>query len=64
MNEFAPAVGNKKKRKMKLQEVPKRVDNFSRLKLECGHSNYHRKCIIDWLKITPECPLCKKVINI
>ena len=31
--------------------------------LECGHK-FHRKCIADWLKKEPNCPMCRMKFNI
>lgn len=38
----------------------------NRITLECGHSQFHRGCIKDWLKSqTPAtCPVCKSVSNL
>jgi len=38
----------------------------NRITLECGHSQFHRGCIKDWLKRqTPAvCPVCKSVSNL
>lgn len=29
------------------------------IKIECNHY-YHKKCIFDWCKIKPTCPICKR----
>ena len=61
MNKFSTNTKGKKaiKQQKYLPKPPQTVDNFKRTKLECGHDTYHKKCIIDWARITPECPLCK-----
>jgi hypothetical protein len=28
------------------------------IKLSCGHT-FHEKCILDWRRINPVCPLCR-----
>ena len=28
------------------------------IELDCGHQ-YHRRCILDWARVSPECPLCR-----
>ena len=43
MNNFS---NSKKKKKVLKVSSKSKVDNFSRLELECGHNKYHRKCIL------------------
>lgn len=31
--------------------------------LSCGHQ-YHYKCIRDWIRTKPNCPLCRKTCNL
>lgn len=35
-------------------------------KFECNHTNYHEKCINEWLKVGETCPYCrapKRIVN-
>ena len=32
--------------------------------LTCSHSQFHNKCIKEWIRISPDCPLCKKAIDL
>ena len=35
-------------------------------KFECNHTNYHEKCINEWLKVGDSCPYCrapKRIVN-
>lgn len=35
-------------------------------KFECNHTNYHEKCINEWLKVGDTCPYCrahKRIVN-
>lgn len=34
------------------------------LHIECKHYNYHAKCILQWLKHNPVCPLCRSNIDL
>ena len=34
-----------------------------KMKLPCGHDNFHKSCIKGWLNQKPQCPLCKVYIE-
>ena len=36
--------------------------NDSDINLKCNH-NYHSKCIIKWIKLENNCPICRNIIN-
>ena len=49
------------------QKIKKDLDQMmiekQSLTLDCGHQQFHSKCIKDWLEISPDCPLCKKGVD-
>lgn len=32
-----------------------------KIRLDCGHM-FHKKCLLEWLKINKSCPICRSVI--
>jgi hypothetical protein len=41
-----------------LEEI---IDISERPKVVCNHNQFHQKCLEEWLKINPQCPVCQKI---
>ena len=37
-------------------------NNKNLIKLECSHV-FHHKCINEWIKINPTCPICRRKVS-
>lgn len=54
-----------KKSKIKQSECPICYEEYLNediKNLECGHK-FHKKCIVEWCKITLNCPMCRGEIK-
>lgn len=58
-----PGQGTSSEKDLEESSLNEYVANVQRYKLECGHDDYHKKCIMDWLKIHARCPACNQDID-
>ena len=46
------------------KDLEANLANYKAFKLPCSHECFHAKCIKNWLKKSPDCPLCKGPVKV